>query len=172
MLLSGFVDFNLEAIIWFAMFDYPAAFTNPHVGLFNNDASHPYPAAQALKAMYGLTGDLGANRGTFTPGKLDVTVTGLPAGVNAYDGGRYAVFQNSSPGTFFVFVWNEANALDTATKHKVTVKFNATPMTKVVDYSLTNPPSDHPTPVQTLNNVTTVSMDLTTEVRLLQVSHP
>ena len=84
----------------------------------------------------------------------------------------FAVFQSSSPGTFFVFVWNEQNALATGTTTPVTVTFNAGPMAKVVDYSLTNPTSASPTPKQSLNGVSQVELDLTTEVRLLQVTHP
>jgi hypothetical protein len=169
MLLSGFVDFQLEAILWWGLFDY-AGFS-PHVGLFADTAQHPYPAADALKAMYGLTGDKGPAKHTFTPGKLDVTVTGLPTGDNAYAGGRYAVFQNSSPGTFFIFVWNEQDALAAGTT-PVTLTFNAGPMKKVVDYSLTNPASESPAAKQTLTDVSQVTLDLTTEVRVLQVTHP
>jgi hypothetical protein len=170
MLLSGFVDFQVQAIVWWGLFDYPGF--SPHVGLFDDNASKPYPAANAIKAMYGLTGDLGASKHTFAPGKLDITVTGLPGGGNQYAGGRYAVFQNSIPGTFFVFVWNEQNALATATTTPVTVHFNSGPMTRVVDYSLTNPASASPTAIQTLSQVSQVTMSLTTEVRLLQVTHP
>jgi hypothetical protein len=170
MLLSGFVDFQVQAIVWWERFDYPGF--SPHVGLFNGTAADPYPAAQVIKAMYGLTGDTGPAKHTFAPGKLDVTVTGLPAGDNPYDGGRYAVFQNSTPGTFFVFVWNEQTALATGTTSPVTVTFNASAMTSVVDYSLTNPATASPTPRQTLANVSTVQLDLTTEVRLLVVTHP
>jgi hypothetical protein len=170
MLLSGYADFHLQAIVWWEMFDYPGF--NPHVGLFNGSASSPYPAAKAIKAMYGLTGDTGSAKHSFAPGKLDVTVTGLPKGTNAYDGGRWAVFQNSTPGTFFVFVWNEQSALATGTTSAVTVKFNSLPMTKVVDYSLTNPASAAPSAKQTLSDATTVTLDLTTEVRLLVVTHP
>jgi hypothetical protein len=170
MLLSGFVDFHVQAIAWWEMFDYPGF--SPHTGLFKDTVANPYPAAEAIRSMYALTGDKGSSKRTFTPGKLDVTVTGLPAGDNAYDGGRYAVFQNSSPGTFFVFVWNEQAALATGATSPVTVTFNAEPMKKVVDYSLTNPASPTPAPIQTLTNVSTVHMDLTTEVRLLEVTHP
>jgi hypothetical protein len=45
-------------------------------------------------------------------------------------------------------------------------------MTRVVDYSLTNPASASPTAIQTLSQVSQVKMSLTTEVRLLQVTHP
>jgi hypothetical protein len=170
MLLSGFVDFQVQAIVWWGLFDYPG-FT-PHVGLFDDNAGKPYPAANAIKSMYGLTGDTGASKHTFAPGKLDVTVTGLPGGENQYAGGRYAIFQNSTPGTFFLFVWNEQNALATSTTAPVTVTFNSGPMTRVVDYSLTNPASASPTAIQTLSQVSQVKMSLTTEVRLLQVTHP
>jgi len=169
-LLSGHVDFHLQALVWWEMFDYPGF--NPHVGLFNGTAGSPYPAANALRAMYTLTGDTGAAKHTFTPGKLDVTVTGLPAGDNQYGGGRWAVFQNSSPGTFFLFVWNEQDALATGSTTPVTVTFNEGPMAEVIDYSLTNPASANPAPVQTLTNATSVHLDLTTEVRLLQITHP
>lgn len=170
MLLSSVVDFQVEAVVWWGLFDYQGF--SPHVGLFNDSAQSPYPAANALKAMYGLTGDKGAAKRTFAPGKLDVTVKGLPTGDNQYAGGRYAVFQNSAPGRFFIFVWNEQDALATGTTTPVTVDFNAGPMTEVVDYSLTNPASASPTAIQTLSNVSQVKLDLTTEVRLLQVTHP
>jgi hypothetical protein len=167
-LLSGYVDFHLQGLIWWEMFDYPGF--NPHVGLFSGTAGNPYPAAEAMRAMYTLTGDPGANKHSFAPGKLDVAVSGLPGGDNAYGGGRYAVFQNSS-GTFFVFVWNEQDALATGSSTPVTVTFQAGPMARVVDYSLTHPASASPAPIQTLTNVTSVQLDLTTEVRLLQVTH-
>jgi hypothetical protein len=170
MLLSGFVDFQLRAIVWWELFDYNG-FT-PHVGLFAGDAANPYPAARVLKSMYGLTGDKGSDKHTFVPGKLDVTVTGLPSGSNQYAGGRWALFQNATPGTFFLFVWNEADALDTGKTTPVTVTFGSGAMDQVVDYSLTNPPADNPTPKQTLSHVTQVTLDLTTEVRLLQITHP
>jgi hypothetical protein len=169
MLLSGYVDFQLQALMWWEAFDYQGY--TPHSGLFNNTAASPYPAAKVMKAMFALTGDTGSNKHTFAPGKLDVTVTGLPPGDNPYNGGRYAVLENSA-GSFFIFVWNEQNALATGTSTPVTVTFNAAPMTKVVDYSLTNPVSETPTPIQTLSHVTSLTMTLTTEVRLLQVTHP
>jgi hypothetical protein len=53
----------------------------------------------------------------------------------------------------------------------VTVTFNSGSMAKVVDYSLTNPASESPTPKQTLTDVAQVDLDLTTEVRLLQITH-
>lgn len=168
-LLSGYVDFHLQALVWWEMFDYSGF--NPHVGLFNGTAGSPYPAANALRAMHTLTGDTGANKHSFGPGKLDVTVTGLPSGDNQYGGGRWAVFQNSSPGTFFLFVWNEQDALATGSTTPVTITFNEGPMAQVVDYSLTNPASANPAPIQTLTSVSTVHLDLTTEVRLLQVTH-
>ena len=169
LLLSGYADFGLQAMVWWEMFDYSGF--NPHVGLFNGTAASPYPAAKVLKAMYALTGDSGSTKHTFTPGKLDVTVSNLPGGANQYAGGRSAVFQSSS-GTFFVFVWNEQNALATGSSTPVTVTFNEGPMAQVVDYSLTNPITESPTPVQTLAQVSSVKLDLTTEVRLLQVTHP
>jgi hypothetical protein len=172
MLLSGYADFHLQAIVWWAMFDYASQPMKVHAGLFKDGAANPYPAAQVIRAMYALTGDRGPDKHVFTPGKLDITVSGLPTGENAYAGGRFAVFQNSSPGTFFVFVWNEQNALNLGATSHVSVSFNAAPAAKVVDYSLTNPVADNPVPIQTLTNVTSVDLDLTTEVRLLQVTHP
>ena len=169
-LLSGYVDFHLRALVWWEMFDYQGF--NPHVGLFGGTAGNPYPAAKVMRAMYALTGDTGSAKHAFAPGKLDVSVDGLPSGGNPYAGGRYALFQNSSPGTFFLFVWNEQDALDTSTTTPVTVTFHSGPMARVVDYALTDPPSAAPTPKQTLTNVTSVHLDLTTEVRLLQITHP
>ena len=56
-----------------------------------NDAS-PYAQARTLRALFQLTGDRGADKLSFAPGKLDVTVCGLPpAPPNApRAGGRWA----------------------------------------------------------------------------------
>ncbi len=165
-LLSGFVDYRLRGLIWWSMFDY-TGYANS--GLFHGiNATNPSDAAKVIRAMYQLTTDLGAGKRSFQPGGLYLTVSGLPLAQNGTGGGRYALFQNSA-GTYFLFVWNEQSQLQLGTTRTVTVSFGGAPRSQVTDYSLTNPFSDNPQPKQTLSNVSTMTLNLTTEVRLLVI---
>ena len=165
-LLSSYVDFNWKAVFWYALFNYNT--TDQECGLFATSNTDPYPAANALRAMFQLTGDQGANKSTFTPEKLNVTVSGLPpapAG-SPYAGGRWALFENSSH-QYFLMIWNEQENISTTTT-PVTVTFNSHQMTAVAEYNIT---SGSETAVQSLTNVGTVTVNLDTSLRLLRITY-
>jgi len=165
-LLSSYVDYDWQATFWFALFDYNSA--TMQCGLFTTSDASPRPAANAYRALFQLTGDQGVNKSSFTPGKLNVTVTGLPPAPTGapYAGGRWALFENSS-SQYFLIIWNEQNTISAVTT-PVTVTFNSHPMTKVVEYNIT---SGGGTPVQSLTNVTSMTVNLDTSVRVLQVTY-
>ena len=185
--LAGYIYYNVKALIWFDMFDYQYNASSPPfaypVGFFNQyNSSSPRDAATTVHNFFLFCADAATTRHTFTPGKLNYTLSGLPAkwtgsyggitSTQASGGGQSALFQGSS-GTFYLFVWNEQNALALGTTATVTVTFNSEAMTKVVDYSLTNPAGTaNPAPIQTLTGVSTVTMHLTTEVRVLVITYP
>ena len=164
-LLSSYLDFHWDANFWFALFDNKPSMK---CGLFATSDADPYPVANALRALYQLTGDQGATKLTFTPWKLDVSVTGLPAApANApRSGGRWALFQNSAH-TYFLFLWNDQNDLSTSTA-PVTVTFNSHNMTKVEEFNIT---SGSTTALQTLTNVHTKTVNLNTSLRLLRITY-
>lgn len=185
--LAGYMYYNVKALIWFDMFDYQYNATSPPfaypVGFFNQyNSSSPRNAAIVVHNFFLFCTDAATTRHTFTPGKLNYTLSGLPAkwtgsfggvtSTQASGGGQSALFQGSN-GILYLFIWNEQNALALGTTTTVTVTFNDEAMTKVVDYSLTNPAGTaNPAPIQTLTNVTTVTMHLTTEVRVLVITYP
>ena len=73
-------------------------------GLFHNNFS-PKKAAVALHDFFALLHDPAANATSFTPGRLEVQLHGMPQGeVNA--GGRSALFAKAD-GTFWLALWNE-----------------------------------------------------------------
>lgn len=180
-LLAAFLYFNTVAFIWYDMYDYgynlsPPDYAYP-VGLFEDySPTTPRYPAQVMHNFFALCADASATRHTFAPSELNYTVTGLPAkwagdGGIASGGGQQALFQGSN-GTFYLLIWNEQNALATGTTETVTVTFNNVKMASVVDYSLTNGITVPATPIASYTNVGSLTMNLTTEVRLLVITYP
>jgi hypothetical protein len=165
-LLSSYLDYDWQGAFWFALFNYGGP--HPYCGLFATNDVSPYAQANTLRTLFQLTGDHGAGKLSFKPGKLDVTVTGLPAApTNApHAGGRWALFQNSA-GTYFLMLWNEQNDLN-PTATPVTVTFNAHAMTKVEEFNIT---AANPTVLQTQVKARTVTVNLDTSLRLLRITY-
>ncbi len=165
--LSSYLDYDWKAAFWFALFNYGGK-QLPYCGLFATSDANPYPQANTLRTFFQLTGDHGADKLTFTPGKLDVAVSGLPpASTDApHAGGRSALFENSA-GTFFLMLWNEQNDISTAAV-PIIVKFNAHAMAKVEEFNIT---TANPKPLQTQLNVCSMKVNLDTSLRLLRISY-
>ena len=165
-LLSSYLDYDWQAAFWFALFNYGGP--HPYCGLFSTNDTAPYAQAKALRALFQFTGDHGVDKLSFTPGKLDVTVSGLPAApANApHAGGRWALFQNSA-GTYSLMLWNEQNDISTNTC-PVTVTFNAHAMAKVEEFNIT---TANPTALQTRENVHNLTVNLDTSLRLLRIAY-
>ena len=73
-------------------------------GLFHNDFT-PKQAAVALHDFFALLRDPASDASSFTPGRLDVDLLGMPpAERNA--GGRSALFEKAD-GSFWLALWNE-----------------------------------------------------------------
>lgn len=164
-LLSAFQDFDWKACFYFELFDWDSTTKD---GLFDPTGTIPKPEAQAFHALFQLTGDLGTNKLTFKPGRLDVTVSGLPAAPSGslYAGGRIALFQNSAQ-QYFLMIWNEQNNTNAATR-PVTVMFNSHNMSKVEEFNITG---GNEAPVQSLTNVHTMTVNLDTSLRLLRITY-
>lgn len=168
--LSAF-RLNYTAWYWYSLFDFGTSFQS---GLFpQSNANSPRPVAFTLQAMYQLTGDpSAASKHTFGPGMINYSVSGLPAALpNAPNsGGQTLLFQNSA-GTYFLYVWNvQANPGGTAVP--VTINFNSHAMTNVKDYNLTDSASMATmTPVQNLNSVSSVTVQLDASVHLLVITY-
>ncbi|MBK7859606.1 MAG: hypothetical protein IPJ65_13510 [Archangiaceae bacterium] len=79
-----------------------------HFGLFDA-ARAPKPSAVALHALTSLLRDTGANRATFTPGRLAVTFS-TTAGANV----RSVLFQKSN-GSYWLALWRAVSVFDPLT---------------------------------------------------------
>lgn len=179
-LLASDAYFATDALIWFSVFNYVNGGANVFpvdCGLFSNfDPAQPKSPAKVIHNFFKLCPDAATNRHTFQPSELNysVSTTLTPwagdGGVNA--GGFQTALYQGSGGTFYLFVRNEQTTVNTSSTTPVTITFNSATMTSVVDYSLTNPITDTPTPIQTLSGVNSVVMQLTTEVRVLIITHP
>jgi hypothetical protein len=166
MILSGFKHHRVTGMQHWPFYDY-AGF-DPACGLFHgNNPNDPRLVATALRALFRSCADLSQVKRTFTPGKLDISFTGLPTGFNQYSGGQTLVMQTGS-GRFKVAVWNDQDALSTA-RTMVGVKLGVAKRS-VIDTSLTMPLVANPAPRQSLNNVTNFTLDLGNEVRVLDIT--
>jgi hypothetical protein len=164
-LLSATRDFDWQACFWFALFNYESSTAE---GLFVSSDADPKPVAQAFRALFQLTGDSGTNKLTFQPGKIDVTISGLPAAPNGapYAGGRWALFENSAQ-QYFLMIWNEQNNTNAATV-PVSVTFNSHNMAKVEEFNIT---SGSEIALQSLTNVHAMTVNLNTSLRLLRITY-
>jgi hypothetical protein len=88
----------VKGLWWYALFDYGTTYV---CGLFPTNATNPRASANAIRALCTVTGDLGADSRTFTPGKLELEVIGLPASAD------WDLYQ-ATDGRFFVTLWNNA----------------------------------------------------------------
>jgi hypothetical protein len=103
--MSGLFDFNLPYMIVQGLYDDAA---NGAVGLFNNDQT-PRLVATALTNLFTLLKDTASNALSFGPGKLNISITNLPASPSGtLMGGQFGVLQKSD-GSFWVMVRNEQN---------------------------------------------------------------
>jgi hypothetical protein len=101
MLLTLFIAAKQDVMTWwYALFDYGKDYV---CGLFPTNAQNPRPAAIAFQTLCRLCADP-RGRPTFQPGRLDVTVSGLPAGAD------YDLYQTSD-GTFVIPLWRAAPEL-------------------------------------------------------------
>jgi hypothetical protein len=87
-------------LFWYALFDYGTTYL---CGLFPQKAENPRPSALAIQTLCRLCADPGG-RPDFAPGRLDMTVSGLPADAD------YDLFQTSD-GTFLIPLWRAAEEL-------------------------------------------------------------
>ena len=141
---------------WYALYDYGSVYK---CGLFPQSFDKdPRPVADAIRNLCAICTDAGDRHG-FSPGKLDVEVTGL---TDAMD---FDVYQ-ASDGWFIVPIWHAAEEVGVGDAVEVTLSFGAA----VGTVSIYNPLVGT-TAETTLFNVREVSTPLPPGV-ILVVVHP
>src|SRR5580765_5593680 len=171
-LLCGWTTFffkkNGKGLIWFSLFGYKGY--TIEVGLFHNSgAAAPWRIASQIRNLAHLIPDLAANALTFTPGKIDCTASGLPAGSWQFSGGALNWLQTAN-GDFWGLLQNEQNQLSGSTTN-VHLAFG-TNCTLIEDYSITGTNGIQTTmspPRTTLRGVKAIDVNLGTEFRVIHV---
>jgi hypothetical protein len=141
----------------------------PASGLFDPTGA-PRAAATAIRNLFSLLSDTGANALSFTPGKLSFSLTGMPSS-DGNTGGKHKLFQKSD-GTFWLVLWNEqtlnnANGTDiTIAPASVTLTLGAQAVSVTV-YD----PRTSTTPVSTATSVLTVTISLPARPILVKIVH-
>lgn len=168
----GYFKRNLRGMIWWTLFDYHGYPEN--VGLFQatgptGAASAPWRHASQIRILANLIKDTATNRRTFTAGKINCTVTGLPAGSWVNSGGMLNWLQTAN-GDFWGLLQNEQNQLS-ATTSTVHLAFG-TNCTLIEDFPVTGTGGTQTTvqPARTtLHNVNAIDVVLGTEYRVIHV---
>lgn len=114
-----------HSLWWYALLDYGTVYT---CGLFPTNESNPRCSAFALRALCSLCADPGNARATFSPGRLDFTMTGG-------DANTFTDLYQGSEGTFYLMLWR---SLDEPGGQPVPVEFSfpAKPA-KIEEFDLT-----------------------------------
>jgi hypothetical protein len=162
-MLSAFRE-GIDSYFWFALLDFGTAYLS---GLFPQKGGvAPRPVANTIRALFQLTGDLGATKRTFTTSSLDFTVGGGTVVPNLPNAGTQSMLFQNSAGTFFLFVWN-AQATPEGPTTAITVRF-AKPMTRIEDFKISG--IAPMVAVQTLNSATVAVIPLNGSVHLLRIT--
>jgi len=180
--VNAFTFYKVRLFIHFTLRDYTGQATYPYasgdnrplpIGLFRDDGT-PHLYTTQIAAFILLMKDLGATAKTFTTGKLDFTVTGLPTGSWLHSGGQAPIVFQVSNGDFFIPFYNEQNQFSGSLSNVVfTFKTNCA---FVADFGVTG--TDGTKNVKNLvarstwTNVNTITSSLGTEFRVLQVRKP
>ena len=137
---------------WYALFDYGEAY---RCGLFPiSGGNDPRPAADALRALCAICAD-GDHRHGFTPGTLDIELTGLTPAMD------YDVYQ-ASDGRFLVPIWHSAE--DSAAPVKIEVVLSKRSSVDVYN------PLDGPDPISHIGDTAEVSMTVPPGVFVLAIT--
>lgn len=136
-----------------------------HFGLFHNDGT-PKLAATAIHNLTTLLADPGANSGSFPLDNFSFTATGVP-----YNYTGNTMLMQKSDGTHVIAVWNEEQTWNPDTQTTIPVQHFPTSVALDKSYGtvLVYDPTTGTAPVQTLHNVSSVSLDLTDHPFLIVV---
>jgi len=149
---------GVRSFHWYSLFDYGTTYLS---GLFPQTGGvAPRSSAYAVRNVCTVCADNGATRDTFTPGRLDYTLSGMPTG--AWD----SLFQGSD-GKFYLMLTNPKTTQG-GTPTSVVATFGATP-TSVTEFDLSDGTTSGLTPLQTVTGSATVTSSLTGSVRCLRV---
>ncbi len=172
--LQGLIDLNAvldaykagaqDTFLYELMDDRPATDQEDNFGLFNTDGS-PKAAAVYIHDLISILHDGGASAATFTPGSLSYGLSNLPATASS-------MALEKSNGAYDIAVWNgNATVFNSATgtamtpaASNVTLQLGGTYQTvEIFD------PVQGSTPVQTLHNVSTVTLALAADPLIVEV---
>lgn len=173
----GWAYRNLDAFVWFSLNDYASTYNTSVgrqvVGLFANSSANPHIYTTQIAAVLKLIADTGPAKATFTAGKINCTVTGLPAGSWQFSGGNL-IWLQTSDGDFWGMLFNEQNQFS-ATTSVVHLAFG-TPCALIEDYGITGTigtqASKTVLPRTSLLNTSAIDIVLGTEFRLVHVRKP
>ncbi|MCJ2136619.1 calcium-binding protein, partial [Methylobacterium sp. J-026] len=135
-----------------------------HFGLFNLDNT-PKQAATALHNLTTILSDPGSNAAGFSAGGLDYSLSGMPSSA-------YSLLTQKSDSSYQIVLWNEPDVWNEQTHQPISVPSSAVTVQLGHVFSSVQifDPLAGSTPVQTLNNVSSVALALADHPFIIQVS--
>ncbi len=154
--------------VWYSLIDDTSGAS---IGLFTNTGT-ARKSAIAVKNLFTLLTDTGANALTFSPGKLNYSLANFPPVSNGVGG--YSKLLQRSDGSFWLALWNEqvlnstADGSDIAVANVSITLTLGTTATSITVYD----PSVSTTPVQSASNVSALAISLPARVILVKIVRP
>jgi hypothetical protein len=135
-----------------------------HYGLFRLDNS-PKPAATAIHNLTSILQDGSPDSSSFSVGSLDYSVTGLP-------GTGQTLLTQKSSGTFEVMIWNEPAVWNPQSDRPIANPSTSVSVNLGQNFETVQvfDPLQSADPVQTLHNVSALSLDLSDHLLVVQAS--
>ncbi|WP_342108368.1 carbohydrate-binding domain-containing protein [Methylobacterium sp. SI9] len=135
-----------------------------HFGLFRLDNT-PKPAATALHNLTTILSDSGSDASQFNPGGLAYSLSGMPSSA-------YSLLTQKSDSSYQIVVWNEPDIWNEQTHQPITIA--SSPVTVQLDQVFSTvqifDPVSGTAPVQTLRDVSSVSLSVADRPFIIQVS--
>ena len=135
-----------------------------HYGLFRLDNS-PKPAATAIHNLTSILQDSSPDSSSFSAGSLDYSVTGLP-------GTGQTLLTEKSSGSFQVMIWNELAVWDPRSDQPIANSSTSVTVNLGQNFETVQvfDPLQSADAVQTLHNVSALSLDLSDHLLVVQAS--
>lgn len=173
LLLNNYFDMFSAAVPYtttYTMFDVntgdASCFDN--YGIYESDQATPKTAATAIRSMMTVLNDSGGTALTFTPGRLNYSISGLPA---PGAGGGFSYLLEKSNGTFEIVIWNEPTIWDDTTHTEITP--TTSPLTISLGLTATTvnvyDPMVGTSPISTASGVSSVTPSITKDPLIVEV---
>jgi enterochelin esterase-like enzyme len=170
-IFDSYILYNVPDIWFYELID-DGTDSNPfnNEGIFTN-SNVPKTAATVLKNFITIMSDGG---GTFSPGRLNYSISGLPTPSGSFPtgtlGGFSGLFQKSN-GNYYIIIWNEPQIWNATTHAPVTPSTSSLTVNLGLTAATVNvyDPITSTTPISTASSVSSVTPSITADPLIVEI---